>query len=79
MPLANRIYSPGNRRPVNPNNPVQVSTNRSPIGGCWIEDIYFPFNWWLPPGTMNYYIAWVLNRDGYPINYTPVQYDESFR
>jgi hypothetical protein len=71
MPLAHRIYSPGRSRPLG-------STNRSPIGGCWIEDIFFPFNWWLPAGTITYYVAWVLNKDGWPINYQPSSYIDRY-
>jgi hypothetical protein len=67
MPLADRIYSPGRRRPLG-------STNRSPLGGCWIEDLFFPTNWWLPAGTLSYYVAWVLNKDGWVMNYHPDGY-----
>jgi hypothetical protein len=67
MPLASSVYTPGGRRPLG-------STNRSPIGGCWIVDQFFPFNWWLLAGTKTYYVAWVLNIDGIPINYQPASY-----
>ena len=64
MPLAEQKYSAGNRRPPG-------CKNRSPIGGCWILDRYYPFRWWLPAGTNSYYVAWILNVDGIPFNYIP--------
>jgi hypothetical protein len=68
MPVADKRFSSGRRF-----DGTYMEPRRSPLGGCWIEDIYYPSRWWLPKGTTRYYIAWILTKDGYPVNYLPIE------
>lgn len=45
-------------------DPLPGETHRSPLGGCWIQDVFYPTNYWLPAGTTHYYIEWCLNLVG---------------
>jgi hypothetical protein len=77
MPLADRIYSRQIRLPAVSYPNGLKPDNKSPFGGCWIVDRFYPYNWWLPGGTQSYYVAWILNVDGVPINYQPALSDET--
>ena len=47
------------------------STHQSPKGGCWVGGFYYPYRWYLPPGTKTYFIAWTLTPDTWLVHYRP--------